>query len=539
MPIDVAIDHGVWCRAMSRLSRDHVSRRQLLRGGAGALGAVGLLGFPAAAHAQGARKDTLTVALPSNPETIDPQQLRAVLTGSAMTLMVESLLVRDPQTMELKPLLALSCRSIDPRTWELRLRRGVRFHNGEEFDAESVKWSLERVLKTRLNTLGRLIWPRAVLADLRVQIVDSHTVRIVSTVPDVLLPNRLALESVAMMPPKALAGFKETYVTDRVIGTGPYRFVEFVVGDRLVMEANPDYWGPKPPTKRIVWQVIPDAATRVAALQRGVADVSVNVPVPLVPTVEADPALRVHSQLGSTTHILVLNARESPPLKHRAVRQALNHAIDRPAILKHLYGGHGQLLTSVVARQVTDAIDPGAYAYDPGRAKKLLAEAGYPNGFELTLWQATRRWSQAAEVAQTIAGYFEKVGVRTKLQTLEWAEYNRRFGAGLHKDACYYAFTNGTWDPSYLTERFLPTFPTHRYFDAEGDLRKLIEEHQRASDPGKRKELAATVQRALRDEAPWVFLWQLDEIFGLSRKVKGFSMRADHVLWLRDAWVEA
>jgi len=267
-------------------------------------------------------------------------------------------------------------------------------------------------------------------------------------------------------------------------------------------------------------------------------DIMVNLPVPLIPTVQSDPRLAVYSELGSSVHLLLLNVNQSPALKDRRVRQALAHAIDRPTILKSLYAGRGQLANSVVARQVTNAIDPGPYAYDPERAKKLLAEAGQGGGVDLTLWQATGRWSQAEEAAQLIAGYWEKIGVRVSLQTLEWGEYNRRAGRGLLKDAGYYAFVNGTWDPSYLTQRFLPTYGSFRYFDAAGDLRRVIAEHEQAFGAGKRRELAAQVQKGLQEEVGWLYLWQLDEIFGMSRTVKGFRMRPDHILWTREASVE-
>ncbi|MFH1634437.1 MAG: ABC transporter substrate-binding protein, partial [Chloroflexota bacterium] len=332
--------------------------------------------------------------------------------------------------------------------------------------------------------------------------------------------------------------FRDKYVTGQMIGTGRYKFVEYIVGDRFVVEANPDYWGSKPATQRIVFQVIPDAATRVAALQSGEVDIIVNLPVPLIPAVEKDPNLKVYSKLGSTVHHIFPNSNQVEVLKDRRVRQALNHAVDREAILKNLYGGYGKPLTTVVARQVTNAIDAGVYSYDPEKAKKLLAEAGYPNGIEITLYQAIGRWSQAIEAAQLIAGYFDKIGVKTSLKTLEFSEYNMRAGRTLHKDAFYYAFTNLLWDPSYLTQRFLPTYVRYRYYDAKGELLNLIAQHEEAFDAAERKELAAKVQKGLRDEAVWVFLWQLDEIFGLRKNVKGFKMRADHEIWFADTYVE-
>ena len=286
-------------------------------------------------------------------------------------------------------------------------------------------------------------------------------------------------------------------------------------------------------------QVIPDSATRLAALQRGDVDVMLNLPFPLAPTVESDPNLRVYSELSSLTHGILLNARESAPLKDRRVRQALNMAVDRAAILKGLYSGRGQFLNTVTGKNVANTIDPGAYPYDPARAKALLAEAGFGQGFEMTLWQSIGRWVLAEETAQVIAGYWDKIGVRTKVQVLEWAEFNKRSAAGAHKDCFYYAFINGTWDASYTVQRFKPDFQTFRYFDASGDLLKTIEEYERTFDPRKRKELGAKALTGLHDEAVWLFLWQLDELFGVSKKVKGFKMRPDNVLWMRDTYVEA
>jgi peptide/nickel transport system substrate-binding protein len=247
----------------------------------------------------------------------------------------------------------------------------------------------------------------------------------------------------------------------------------------------------------------------------------------------------VYSELSSLTHGILLNARESPPLKDRKVRQALNMAVDRVAILKGLYSGHGQLLNTVTGKNVANTIDPGAYPYDPARAKALLAEAGFGQGFELTMWQSIGRWVLAEETAQVIAGYWDKIGVKTKVQVLEWAEFNKRAGGSAHKDCFYYAFINGTWDASYTVQRFKPDFQTFRYFDASGDLLKTIEEYERTFDPRKRKELGARALKGLHDEAVWLFLWQLDELFGVSRKVKGFKMRPDNVLWMRDTYVEA
>jgi peptide/nickel transport system substrate-binding protein len=510
------------------------TRRALLTSTAAAAAAAVLA--PRGARAQ-ARKPVLTIALPSTPETIDPHQFRSVLSGSIINLMGEGLLTRDPYSMELKPVLAESWRNVNPTTWEFKLRRGVKFHNGEDFNADCVKFTVERIVKSKLNTLGKLTWPPAFGQD--VQIVDPYTVRFTTKVPDPMVPARFAAESMTMAPARALAEYGERFVTDRFVGTGPYRFVEHVVGDRVVVEANAGYWGAKPPTPRIVWQVIPDAGTRVAALQRGDVDVILNLPLPLVPAVESSPNAMVYAEPSSLVSVVLLNTKESAPLRDRRVRQALNMAIDRPAIIKNLFAGRARLLNGAAGPAVTNGFDPGPYPYDPARAKALLAEAGFPNGFELTFWQSIGRWSQAEEIAQVLAGYWEKIGVRTKLQVLEWAEYNKRAGGSLFKDAFYYSFINATWDASYLLQRFKPSFTAFRYYDASGELLRTLEDYDAAFDPKRRRELGQKAQQGIRDEAAWVFLWQLDELMGISKKVKKFKMRADNFIWARDAYVEA
>jgi peptide/nickel transport system substrate-binding protein len=511
------------------------TRRDLLKH-AGAAAVLAAVAPGTAAHAQ-ARKPTLNIAFPSPPETIDPHQLRSVLSGSIINLMGEGLMTRDPATMEIKPLLAESWRNLNPNTWEIKLRRGVKFTNGEDFTGESVKFTIERAITSKLNTLAKLTWPPSFGQE--VTVVDPYTVRITTKVPDPMVPARLAAESMNMAPAKGLAEYKEKFVTDRFIGTGPFRLMEIVGTDRVVLEANPGYWGAKPPSQRIVWQVIPDPATRVAALQRGDVDVMLNLPLPLAPTVEGDQNLRVYAELSSLTHGLLLNARESAPLKDRRVRQALNMAVDRQAIIKNLFNGRGQILNTVTGRNVTNTFDPGPYPYDPAKAKQLLAEAGYASGLEIQLWQSIGRWTLAEETVQVIAGYWDKVGIKTKLQVLEWAEYNKRSAASQFKDAFYYAFINGTWDASYTVQRFKPDFASFRYFDASGDLLKAIRDYEQTFDAKKRKELAAQALKGLHEEAVWVFLWQLEQLTGVSKKVKGFKIRADDFVWVRDTYVEA
>lgn len=514
-----------------------IRRRAVLGGSLSLAGGALAATLPGARPASAApsHRDHLAVAMPGNLETLDPHQFRSILTGSVLACSLETLLTHDPVTMEIQPLLATDIRNLDPHTWELRLRPGVKFHNGEPFDAESVKFSIERIINSPLNTLGKTVWPPSFGQS--VEIVDPLTVRIVTKVPDPLVPNRLAAESLSMAPPKALAAFKDKYVADRLIGTGPYKFVEYTVGGHASFTVNPDYWGARPATANIVWNIVPDPATRVAALQSGTSDIVVNLPLPMLQAVEQSPGLAVYSVLGSIVNGLLLDVNRTPALQDVRVRQALNHAVDRATILKELYQGRGELSNGVVAKQVQYAIDPGAYAFDPKRARALLAEAGHASGLSLTVWQSTNRYEMGVEQAQAIAGYLEDVGVKVDLQLLDWGQFNAKAGRSQLSNGLFYGFVNGTWDPDYILQRFLPSYPTFRYFDATGDLAKSLAAYGEVFPKAERARLAAACQQGIHDAAAWIFLWQLNENFGLRKAVSGFRMRPDHMLLVRDASV--
>lgn len=518
------------------------SRRSVLKRGAGLAAGAALLpglGVHSASAQPGADK-TLTIAYPANLEAVDPHSFHSpVATGSVLACAMETLLDRDPETMAIRPLLATAYRNIDPLTWEFELRRGVKFHNGENFDAEAVKFSLERAIYSKMSTAGKTMWSPSFGQS--VEIVDSHKVLIKTKVPDPLVPNRLTVESFSIAPPKAMAEFQDK-VFPRLIGTGPYKFIEYVVGRHATFEVNEAYWGAKPASSKIVWTIITDASTRAAALQRGSVDVVVSLPNSLLSTVERGKDTVVYSTLGSVVHGVLLNTTDptaAAALKDKRVRQALNHAIDREAIIKSLFGGRGKAVNGVVAHQVEYSADPGAYAYSPEKAKALLAEAGFASGFELSLWQATQRWENAVEYAQAVADYLDRVGVRAKLQTLEFGDYNVRAGGTRLKDAFFYGFINMHWDPGYLLPRFLKTFPTFRYFEAPPGLAEKLTRYDSIFDREERRRVAADCQREIHEEAPWLFLWQVNENFGLKRSVKGFKMRPDQMLYVRDAYVES
>ena len=446
-----------------------------------------------------------------------------MLSGSIIGLMGEGLLTRDPQTMEIKPLLAESVKNLNPNTWEIKLRRGVKFHNGEDFNADSVKFTIERAILSKLNTLAKLTWPPSFGQD--VVIVDPYTVRIVTKVPDPMVPSRLAAESMNIAPAKGLAEYKDKFVTDRFIGTGPVPLRRARGGRPRGGRGESRATGARSrPAQKIVWQVIPDAATRLAALQRGDVDVMLNLPFPLAPTVEGDPNLRVYSELSSLTHGILLNARESAPLKDRRVRQALNMAVDR--------AGHPQepLLRARPAPQHGHRQERGQH-HRPGRLSlRSGARQGPPRGGGLR--PGLRAHAVAVDRALG-AGRGDGAGHRGLLGQ----DRRQDQGAGARVGGVQQALrrlrrsrtasttrsSTARGTPPTPCSASSPTSRPSATSTPPATCSRPSRSTSAPSIPSGARSSGAKALKGLHDEAVWLFLWQLDELFGVSQEGQGLQ----------------
>jgi peptide/nickel transport system substrate-binding protein len=235
--------------------------------------------------------------------TIDPPK-SVSLTDQTMLVNVWDTLFTRAHDMTPTPGLATSFRNVDPTTWEFKLRQGVKFHNGEEFDADSVKFTIDRVLNPNTKT-GYLSWFEGVKG---VEIVDKHTVHIKTDGPNAALPMRVSTHPAMMLPPKHFQQVGEEAFFQKPIGTGPYKFVEWVKNDHLTIESNPDYWGPERPVyQTVTYKPAPEASTRLAMLQTGQADIITNLPPDMARSLEADQRLGVATVPGAGIIMYQLN----------------------------------------------------------------------------------------------------------------------------------------------------------------------------------------------------------------------------------------
>ena len=321
----------------------------------------------------------------------------------------------------------------------------MKFTNGEEFDAEVAKFSLERMANPANN-----LKMTALRTIARVEVKDKYTIHIVTHKPFPTLDAHLTLRG-AMLPPKYFKEKDKAFLARNPVGTGAFKFVTWVKDDRIEFEANEQWWHGAPQIKTLIFRPIPEETTRMSALQTGEVDIATNVPPHLVKELKNHPKVTVSSAPSvRTIFIPIYNVQcemvqgsydcTKPypgPTANPKVRQAINYAVDVDAIIKNVLEGQAiRTATPLTAKHF--GYDPTLkpFPYDPAKAKKLLAEAGYPNGIDLVLNSPNGRYPKDKEVAEAVAGQLTKAGIRTQLKVHEWTTYMTnmayRHNAGPH-----------------------------------------------------------------------------------------------------------
>jgi peptide/nickel transport system substrate-binding protein len=467
---------------------------------------------------------TVTIAQPADATTMDPGRSTQVLTVNYFHNLYDTL-TRWDVNLKLQPALATAWKPVGETTWEVTLRSGVKFHDGTPFTAEDVKAVYERNLAP-----GKTVVTAGFATIARIDAVSPTLLRITTKKPDPLMPVRMA-QMGGYIYPKRFAtdeGVKE--LARKPIGTGAYRFVEWVKDDRLVMEANREWWGwggKAPAIERVVWKPIPDDFARLSALQGNEVDVITNVPPDQMKIV------RVLTVPATRTVTLTMNGSQ-PPLADKRVRQALHYATDVPAIIKNLYAGQGKPFSGGLAD--TDfGYNPAlkAYPYDPAKARQLLAAAGGP--VEVTLYAGSGTMVNDKQLLEALADMWGQVGVKTKINMMEMAQRQkmlneRAIPAGglllVNPQSTLLDADGSVWrifHPNGFNGKYwAATQPGQRFHD-------LMEQARYSLDQKKRKELYTEATRIMHDEKPWLELFQEVVIYGVSKRMS-FKPRADYRL---------
>jgi glutathione transport system substrate-binding protein len=491
-------------------------------------------GLALPAHAAG----NAVVALDANIIGLDPADLNDNLSMTASRTMLQGLYGFD-KDMKMIPVLAESTEaSADAMSYVVHLRHGIVFHDGAPFNATAVKTSFDRAMNPD-NHLKRA----ALYAPIdKTEVVDEFTVKITLKYPFGAFINNLAHQAFAISSPKAIAEFGKD-IARHPSGTGPYKFVSWET-DTLKVEKNEQYWKPGlPKVDTLTIRSIPENGARLAMLQAGEAQYIYPMPPELVKVLAKSPKLDVVSAPSIYARYVALNTLRKP-FDDIRVREALNYAVDKTAFLKVVFGGYGVPLTAPLPANLSGYHKQDtSYPYDPAKAKKLLAEAGYPNGFEAPLWGGSSTLSRRG--MEFLQQQFAAVGVKVSVEPLEagvaaakvWNVTTPEDATTLMYYAAWSASTgDADWGlrPLFYGKSFPPAlFNVAYYSNKVTDA--AIEAGLTTADPAKRQAAYDTAQAQIWKDVPWVFLVSDDNVSAKAKDFDGVFVLPDGQMLMEEA----
>lgn len=469
----------------------------------------------------------VTLLAATDPPDFDPHTPGADEKSNVVRNVFDTLTVLSADLQQTMPALATEWKAVSDTTWEFTLRDDVKFTNGEPFNAEAVKFSVDRVLDPEAE-VARISYSFPTMAS--AEVVDETTVRIHTSVPDPIFPERAY--SLAIVPPEYTASVPESEFAMNPIGTGAYTLAEFVPGQRIVLEANEDYWDGAPEVDRLIIRPVPEASTRTAELQTGGADIIKNAPVGQIAELEASDGVHVDALAGRRIAYIGMNLLPggNAALQDKRVRQALNYAVDVQLILDTVMEGYGDR-TATIFRPDFTGFDPALkpYPHDVEKAKSLLAEAGYADGLSLSIQLSEAIFTSGSEVVSALVDQLAKVGVDAKIEILDHPSYRSVVidGQEANKVAPLYAWQWGALEPSAdsVLNGTLETGGISSYY-SNPELDELTQRARQEMDTGARAEIYEQIQALLIEEAPFIFLFQIPDVYGVSDRVD-FTPRLD------------
>lgn len=481
-----------------------------------------LLGSAPGAVGQQARE--LVVAFTVDVQTLDARFVFSTQGASVLGHVNETLVIYDERG-NLRPRLAERWEILDPRTIRFHLRQGVKFHNGEPFTAEAVKYTLESIASPDSKSPQR-----SFLANIeRVDAVSPYMVDVKLRLPGARSMLRTLTYWGMIVPPQFARQSGDRFTS--AVGTGPYRFVEYRSGDRLVVERHAGYWGGAPTPPGIVFRVIAESGTRVAALERGEVDIAYNYPVDQIGRLRGNPSAFVFSK--PTVRIAVVGFKVNrKPVDDVRVRQALAMSINRPEINNQLLGGRGRVANTILAPAVfgyAKSVSPPAY--DPGRARQLLAESGQ-SSLRLAFGSSNGRFQNDRQIGEAVAAYFEQVGVQVNFDAPEFGVFFRDV---LRPDSKYDAYVL-SWATNTLEADFGLATPFHERLSTLTNYRntevsRLIDDARAETNEARAKEVYQRIQEILMRELPWIPLVEIPDVVGMRRNVSGLQLRPDELIF--------
>lgn len=486
----------------------------------------------------------LTVGFTLDANTLDPANHRKRETETIIRNMYDGILTRD-SNMKVVPQIAESMVQVSPTVYDFKIRKGIKFHDGSELTAEDVKFTIDRITKDGGMGDGQTSPRQSLMGPVAsTEIVDGDTVRITLKEPWPILPAMLPFEEVVSKAWIEKVGNDGAATSEN--GTGPFKLAEWRKGDAIIMDRFDDYYGGSPDippvgkacVDRVIFKIIPESASRVAALLAGDVDIINELPPFSVKQVENNPDTAVMKVNGTRSFFIAMNM-QGEYFDDPKVREAAAHAIDKDLIIDRILGGNAQRIEGILSPDAFAAsTDLHKYSYDPELSKKLLAEAGYPSGIDITMDVE----GAFKDTAEAVASLLSKAGFHTKVAVGEGAQLADKWrtkGGKKTGDMYFTSWGNGSLDPYDI---FTPTHKTNDrgnsagYSNAEVD--KLLDEAAVEVDPAKRAEMYHRAEVIVNKDLPYIYLWVPADIYGVSKRVKGWKPSADSRINLHDACIE-
>lgn len=461
-------------------------------------------------------KDELVVAQGADPKSLDPHASNDQ-PSSRINKQIYSTLVEATEDMELVPGLAEEWKQIDDKTWEFKLREGVKFHNGEELKASDVKFSIDR-----MQNSGEVA--HIVGAVESTEVKDDYTVIIKTKDPFAPLLSHLSHTAASILNEKAVTEAGDDYQNNPV-GTGPFKFVSHDSGDKVTLERFDEYYGEPAKVKTLVFKNIPEGTNRAIGLETGEIDIAYEIEPIDLENVRSNEKLELVEEPSLSTSYIGFNTKKAP-FDNVKVRKALNYAINVDEIIDVVLEGAGTKATGPINDKVFGFNkELKGYEYNPEKAKELLAEAGFADGFKTSLW--TNDNPVRGRIAEIVQAQLKEVGVDVAIETVEWGSFLEKTAVGEH-DMFILGWVTVTGDADY---GLYPLFHSsqhggagNRTFYTNAEVDSLLDKGRTSIDEEVRKEVYTKAQDIIVDEAPQLFLYFQTQNVGMQNNIEGFRL---------------
>lgn len=472
-----------------------------------------------AATKEGIKKDVLNVVVASEAKGLDPMLGATDRPSAAIYCNIYETLLKVNEKNEIVPGLATSYKQIDDVTYEFKLKKGVKFHNGENFTAKDVVFTMTRGANTPIT---QYIW--GIVDTSGFKIIDDHTVRVKLKQPNAPFIAVTTCSTAAILNERYVATAGKASGT-HPIGTGPYKFVEWKKGVQITMERNENYHGKKPEAGKIIVRTIPEASNRTIELESGGCDIAMDIQAADRARIEKSSKLRLIVKPGNAIRYIGFNTSKAPYNKVE-VRQAIAHAIDIKGIVASVLRGYGQITNGPISPNVM-FYDKSAkmIPYDVDKAKKMLADAGFPKGFKTTIWCDERK--ENVDIATILQAQLAEIGITADINVQEFGAYINSAYAG-KTDIYIMGWSSASPDPDIV---FYSVFYSKNKGDGgncsylnDPKVDKLIERGRQTFDKAERAKIYKELQEYLLQIVPWVYLWVDSVNAGVTDQIASFSL---------------